>query len=195
MYHSSSYSTVETFIWSKENVFWKTEIFFVLFFKNSRTQLAAFVIWKNKCVVLHTPKHWNIFFWSYSGVCCLAVWYTFLSFCKLLLQTDCLFRCFSLTKFCLNVISFNFCVTLLLHQHILKAIWKFRYWHLSISIDTAKFYFSLRRIFWKRKHVLICTSVTLLQLLIDLWSSFHPSRGNDWCCRKKVVWVFEVLIH
>ena len=38
------YSAVETFIWKKENIFYKTENVFLSFFKNRRTQLAAFVI-------------------------------------------------------------------------------------------------------------------------------------------------------
>ena len=91
----------------------------------------------------------------------------------------------------ISVISFKFCATLLwlLMQHILKAIWKS--WHrlLGISIDTAKFYFFLINFFWKIKHDqynscanLFGTSITLLQLLIYLWSSFNPSRGNKKGC-------------
>ena len=37
--------------------------FFVSFFKNWRTQLAAFLIWKKtRCVVLCTSKLWNVLF-------------------------------------------------------------------------------------------------------------------------------------
>ena len=36
--------------------------------------------------------------------------------------------------------------------------------------------------------------MTFLQLLIYLWSSFHPSRVKHWYCRKNVVWIFGVLI-
>ena len=47
---STCYSAVVTFIWSKENIFYKTENVFLSFFKNRRTQSAAFVIW-NQCAV------------------------------------------------------------------------------------------------------------------------------------------------
>ena len=71
-------------------------------------------------------------------------------------------------------------------QPILKAIWISWHWHLGISIDTGKFYFSLTKFFWKIKHDqcnscahLFDTSITLLQLPISLWSFFlsiqkHP---------------------
>ena len=68
MYLSACYSTVETFIWSNENIFYKTENVFVSFFNNSRTWLTVFVIWKNRCVVLRTLKHRNMFFINYSHV-------------------------------------------------------------------------------------------------------------------------------
>ena len=55
------YSAVETFIRSKENIFYKTKIVFLSFFKYRRTQLVAFVIWKSRCVVFCLPKHWNMF--------------------------------------------------------------------------------------------------------------------------------------
>ena len=82
---------------------------------------------------------------------------------------------------CLNecVISFNFCATflwLLIMGHILKTLWIFWYWHLFISIGTAK-------------------HTTLIQLLVFLWSFFHPSRGIHWGYRKKVVWILRPPIH
>ena len=46
-------------------------------------------------------------------------------------------------------------------QHILKAICKSRHWHLSISIDTAKFYFSLTKIFWKNETIMTNTILVL----------------------------------
>ena len=42
--------TIETFIWSKKNMFHKTESVFVSFSKNSRSQLATFVMWKSKAI-------------------------------------------------------------------------------------------------------------------------------------------------
>ena len=47
---STCYSAVVTFIWSKENIFYKTENVFLSFFKNRRTQSAAFVIWNQRAV-------------------------------------------------------------------------------------------------------------------------------------------------
>ena len=61
--------------------------------------------------------------------------------------------------------------------------------------------FPLQNFFWKTKHELynfaplFGTSITLLQLLIFLLSSFHACRSIHWCFRKKVVLIFEVLIH
>ena len=54
----------------------------------------------------------------------------------------------------ISVISFNFCAILLrlFVQYILKTIWKYWHWQFGISINTAKFYFSLTKTFRKIKH-------------------------------------------
>ena len=91
----------------------------------------------------------------------------------------------------MSVISFNFCTSLLwlFIQQILKAIWKSWYWHQHWHCKILFFPF---KFFWKVKHEqynswahLFGTSITLLQLLIYLWSSFHPPRSNHYCCREK----------
>ena len=62
---------------------------------------------------------------------------------------------FFITQFCFDE-NLPFILTFVPHycdcmQHILKTISKSRHLHLSISIDTAKFYISLTKVFWKNK--------------------------------------------
>ena len=120
----------------------------------------------------------------------------------------CLFRCFSLTQFCFDeYLSFlltfvpYYCDPFL--SHILKVTWNSRHWHLGISIDTGKFYFSLTKFSLKKWNSydqysscshLFGASITLVQLFISLWSSFHPSIKIHWFSRKKV-WIFWAPIH
>ena len=120
----------------------------------------------------------------------------------------CLLRCFfsdAILFWLLSVVSFNFSATSLswFMQHILKAIWKSRHWHLSVSIETAKFYFSLTNFFWKKKHLW-----TMQILCLIIWYQvslcynpflysvfFHAFRSIHWCSRKKVAWSFGASIH
>ena len=67
----------------------------------------------------------------------------------------------------------------------------------------CKILFFFSKIFWTIKHDqynyscahFFGTNIILLQLLISLWSSVHPSSGNHWCCSKNFVWIFGVLIY
>ena len=74
------------------------------------------------------------------------------------------------------------------------------FWDLGINTDTVKFYFLLQN-FMKKKYgqynscaLLFGTSITLLQLIIFLWSFFHLSMDIHWYFRKKVILIFGVHI-
>ena len=90
-----------------------------------------------------------------------------------ILWTICLFRCFFYNSILfrqLSVISFNFCSTSLwlFIRHILKATGKSRHWHVSISIGTAKFHFSMTNFFEKTIHL------WPIQLLCSIiWHQYH----------------------
>ena len=92
-----------------------------------------------------------------------------------------------------SVIYFIFCAPLLrlFLRYILKAIWKFRHWYLSISIDTAK-------LFWKDKTFMTNTTLVLIYLAPVSFCysySFLPYTQIYWCYRKKFVWIFGAPIH
>ena len=115
-----------------------------------------------------------------------------------------IFFCDSILFGWISLISFHFRTALLRlsMQYILRVVCKSWQWHLGICIDNAKVYFSLSKIFWKRKNYqhnsfahLFATSIIFLQSFMYLWSSFHLPRGNHWCFRKMFVWIFGVLIH
>ena len=63
---STCFSAVGTFLWSEENIFYRTENISFSFFKNTRSQLAAFVIWKSRSVVFSTQAlkcvFWGVLF-------------------------------------------------------------------------------------------------------------------------------------
>ena len=129
------------------------------------------------------PKHKNTVF-SMLFISCLKLFrcvmtcnikYTFLSIYIFIFDSIFNFRWKSVT-------FFIFCALLLrlFLRYSLKAIWKFRHWYLSISIDTAK-------MFWKDKTFMTNTALVLIYLapvslcynhlfLYDLFF-FHPQRS------------------
>ena len=111
--------------------------------------------------------------WNYLGVWWHVIFniYTFFSPFVPIAYLDVFF----LTQFCFD----EYLSYILTCRQILTAIWKSKHWHFSISIYTAKFYFSLPKNVWKNKIFMTKTtlvlnhltpvSITFLQLLSSLY--------------------------
>ena len=84
----------------------------------------------------------------------------------------------------LNFISMNILVLRSWYQH----------WHCKILFSLTKFYEKKKYGQYNSCALLFGTSITLLQLIIFLWSFFHLSMDIHWYFRKKVILIFGVHI-
>ena len=120
----------------------------------------------------------------------------------------CLFRCFSLTQFCFDE-YLSFLLTFVPHycdfffvphskgdlEFSALTSW-YQHWHGKILFFPYKIFFKKMKQLWPYSSCshLFGASITLVQLFISLWSSFHPSIKIHWLSRKKV-WIFWAPIH